>query len=250
MRHDGAVTTQMAPTENEPATPPRRGRPRKGAGTLTRTAIVEAAIAVIDDEGAEGVSMRTVARHLGVDAKSLYNYVDGKDNLLDAVAEHILVNVALPEPTGSLDTDLRAIGRTFRAGTLAHPRAGALVLTRQLASAAGLQPVDRVLSVLRTAGCPPDEAVHLLRTLLATVIGTLLREVAAGPTFGAVGPEAEGKRRRDLEASGLPTLVEAAPYLAQFSHDDEFEYALDLIVTAVTWKANEGKRVDQIGHSG
>ncbi|WP_328491888.1 TetR/AcrR family transcriptional regulator C-terminal domain-containing protein [Streptomyces sp. NBC_00414] len=234
------MTTRTAPADSQPGTPPRRGRPRKGSSTLTRDAVVAAAISVIDDEGVEGVSMRTVARRLGVDPKSLYNYVDGKDNLLDAVAEHILVGVALPEPTGALDADLRAIGRTFRAATLAHPRAGALVLTRQLSSSAGLQPVATVLSVLRTAGCGPEEAVHLLRTLLASVIGTLLREVAAGPTFGVVGPEATATRQRDLEASQLPVLVEAAPHLARFRHDEEFEYALDLIVTAVTRKVDEG----------
>ncbi|MEV7084465.1 TetR/AcrR family transcriptional regulator C-terminal domain-containing protein [Streptomyces sp. NPDC093085] len=228
------MTTQPAPAGNAPAPPPRRGRPRKGVSTLTRAAIVEAAISVIDDEGAEAVSMRTVARRLGVDAKSLYHYVDGKDQLLDAVTEHILGGMALPEPTGSLDADLRTVGRMFRAHTLAHPRAGALVLTRQLSSTAGLRPIESVLSLLHAAGCPPEEAVHLLRTLLATVIGTLLREVTAGPTFGEVGPEAEARRRATLESSGLPGLVEAAPYLARFDHDAEFEYGLDLLVTAVT----------------
>ncbi|MFJ4920350.1 TetR/AcrR family transcriptional regulator [Streptomyces sp. NPDC088725] len=236
------MTTHTAPTGDEPGPAPRRGRPRKGVGTLTRDVIVRAALSVIDGEGIEAVSMRTVARSLGVDAKSLYNYVDGKDDLLDAVAEQILAGVALPEPTGSLDTDLRAIGRTFRANTLAHPRAGTLVLTRQLASRAGLQPVARVLSVLRAAGCGPEESVHLLRTLLASVVGTLLREVSDGPTFGTVAPEATARRQRDLEASGMPALVEAAPYLARFSHDEEFEYALDLIVTAVTAKVGKGGR--------
>ncbi|MFI6338767.1 TetR/AcrR family transcriptional regulator [Streptomyces sp. NPDC050535] len=236
------MTTQAAPADDQPGTPPRRGRPPKGAGTLTRAAVVEAAISVIDDEGVEGVSMRTVARRLGVDAKSLYNYVDGKDRLLDAVAEHILIGVTFPESTGSLDTDLRAIGRAFRAGALAHPRAGALVLTRQLSSPVGLHPVDRMLSVLRAAGCGPDESVHLLRTLLASVVGTLLREVTAGPTFGEVGAEAAAKRQRELEASGLPSVIEAAPYLARFNHDEEFEYALDLIVTSVARQAEERSR--------
>ncbi|MFS8198257.1 TetR/AcrR family transcriptional regulator [Streptomyces sp. CWNU-52B] len=235
------MTTRTTPAGDRSATPPRRGRPRKGSSTLTRDVVVEAAISVIDDEGVEGLSMRSVARLLGVDAKSLYNYVDGKDNLLDAVAEHILVGAALPQPTGSLDADLRAIGRTFRAAALAHPRAGALVLTRQVSSTAGLRPVATLLTVLRAAGCEPAEAVHLLRTMLASVVGTLLREVSAGPTFGLVGPEATAKRQRDLQASGLPVLVEVAPHLARFSHDEEFEYALDLIVTAVT------RRVDEAG---
>ncbi|MFJ5172889.1 TetR/AcrR family transcriptional regulator [Streptomyces griseoviridis] len=236
------MTTKTEPAGNGPGTPARRGRPRKGASTLTREAIVEATLALIDDDGVEGVGMRTVARRLGVDAKSLYNYVDGKDDLLDAVAEHILIGLAFPEPTGSLDVDLRAVGRTFRANTLAHPRAGALILTRQLDSAAALYPTERLLSMLRAAGCRPAEAVRLLRTLLATVVGTLLREVTAGPTFGEVGPAGEGRRRADLESSGMPALVEAAPHLARFDHDEEFEYTLDLVVTAVTTRIERAGR--------
>ncbi|NUT50476.1 MAG: TetR family transcriptional regulator, partial [Saccharothrix sp.] len=68
----------------------RRGRPPKGESRLSREAIVQATLRVIDAEGVSAVSMRAVGRVLGVDAKSLYNHVDGKDGLLDAVAEHIL----------------------------------------------------------------------------------------------------------------------------------------------------------------
>lgn len=188
---------------------------------------------MLDAEGVAAVSMRTVARRLGVDAKSLYNHVDGKEGLLDAVTEHLLSGVDLPEPTGSLPDDLRAIARSFRRDTLAHPQAAALVLTRQLSSSAGLAPVEAVVSVLLRAGSSPEDAVHLLRSLLATVIGTLMREVSAGPTFGVTDTEGIASRRAALVRSGLPGLVETAPHLARCDHDQEFEFALDLMIDAV-----------------
>jgi AcrR family transcriptional regulator len=211
----------------------RRGRPPKGESQLSRTAIVEATLRVIDTEGVGAVSMRAVGRILGVDAKSLYNHVDGKDGLLDAVAEHILGAIALPEHTGDLRTDLRAIAHAFRERALAHPEAASLVLTRKLASFEALAPIEAVLTVLRAAGSPADEAVHLLRTLVATLIGSLLREVNAGPTYGTTDIEGIARRQAVLANSGLPAVADAAPHLARFDAAAEYEFAVDLALDAV-----------------
>lgn len=205
----------------------RRGRPR--TPLLSRESIVAATLQVIDAEGVAGVGMRSVARALGVDAKSLYNHVDGKDGLLDAVAEQLLGGLVLPAPTGDAHHDLHAIATAFRSRALAHPGAAPLVLTRQLSSLEGLAPVDAVLSVLLAAGAAPEQSVHLLRMLLATLIGTLLRELSAAPAFGGD----DGERRTALEASGLAAVARTAPHLAEFDRDAEFEYTVDLAITAV-----------------
>lgn len=209
---------------------PRRGRPPKGESRLTREAIVEATLDVIADSGVGGVTMRAVGRELGVDAKSLYNHVDGKGGLLDSVAEHVLATIALPALTGDTEVDLRAIAAAFRAPALRHPEAAALVLTRRLASFEGLTPVELVLSVLRDAGCPPDESVHLLRVFVATLIGSLLREVRAGPTFGTTDTEKLERRRTELEGSGFTAIVGAAQYLARFDGPTEYEFAVEFAI--------------------
>ncbi|TCJ96393.1 TetR family transcriptional regulator [Nocardia alba] len=213
---------------------PRRGRPPKAQAQLSRTAIREAALSVIDAEGTDAVSMRSVSRVLGVDAKSLYHYVEDKDDLLDAVAEHVLEQLRLPEPTDSIDRDVRAWANEFRRITLAHPQAATLVLTRQLSSTVALAPVEGILTVLRRTGRSPEGAVHLMRTLLATLIGTLLREAAAGPTFGSEDPTQIAERQATLEGSGLPQIELAAPFLARFDRDREFDFTVDLIVRLAT----------------
>ncbi|MEU9337098.1 TetR family transcriptional regulator [Streptomyces sp. NPDC048290] len=211
----------------------RRGRPPKGAPQLSRDAIVDATIEVIDLDGVAAVSMRSVARVLGVDAKSLYNHVDGKDGLLDAVAEHLLGGVSIPPMTGDLGIDLATISDAFRDRALLHPEAAPLVLTRQLSSFQGLAPLQALLGVLRTAGCPPGESVRLVRFLLATLIGTLLREVQAGPTFGVSDEDGIAARQHILADSGLPHVVEAAPHLARFDRDAEYEYAVQAATSLV-----------------
>ncbi|MDT7790113.1 MAG: TetR/AcrR family transcriptional regulator, tetracycline repressor protein [Pseudonocardiales bacterium] len=217
-------------------TEPRRGRPR--TPLLSRESIVEATLKVIDAEGTAAVGMRSVARVLGVDAKSLYNHVDGKDGLLDAVTEHLLGSLVLPPRTGNARHDLHAIADSFRAQALQHPQAAPLVLTRQLASQQALAPVNAVLSVLKDAGAGTEEAVHMLRMLLATLIGTLLREVSAAPTFG------DDDRADTLKTAGLEALTEAAGHLARFDRQAEYEYTVDLAVTAVL------QRIDLRGRLG
>jgi TetR/AcrR family tetracycline transcriptional repressor len=229
----GFVSTTERRSPTDQAQQARRGRPPKGATQLSREAILNAAIEVIDTAGVASITMRSVARQLGVDAKSLYNHVDGKDHLLDVVAERVLAGMDIPEPTGATGDDLRAIAHAFRARTLQYPQAATLVLTRQLSSFAGLAPVEAVLFVLRAADFSPEEAVHLLRTFVATLIGSILREVNAGPTFGVSDAEGIARRRAVLEQSGLPTVSEAAVYLAQFDSEAEFDFTINLTIANV-----------------
>nr|WP_251691245.1 TetR family transcriptional regulator [Streptomyces sp. CHD11] len=230
----------------------RRGRPPKGTAQLSKDVIVHATLEVIDAEGVSGVGMRSVARVLGVDAKSLYNHVDGKDGLLDAVAEHVLGGVRIPAATGDLRTDLPAIAGAFRERALLHPEAAPLVLTRQMASFEGLAPVEALLSVLRSAGVPNGESVQLMRVLLALLIGTLLREVQAGPTLGTSDKDSIAARRTMLENSGLPHVTEAAPHLARFDRAAEYAYTVRAATALVLDRISAshpgaGEREDRTG---
>lgn len=208
----------------------RRGRPPKDSGgALSRERILREALALVDDEGLDAVSMRKLARRLGVDPMSLYNHVDGKDALLDGVAEVLLAAIPATGPGPDLRATMAALAHGFRAAMLGHPRAAPLVLTRQLASLTALAPVEAVLGPLLAAGYPPERAVHGLRAVLAFLIGTLMREVSAAPTFS------NGSRDRleDLEASGLPAVTAAAPYLAVCDHEAEFEFGLRILLDAL-----------------
>lgn len=216
---------------------PRRGRPAGGKPVLTRERIVTGALELAEQEGLEAVTMRGLARRLGVDAMSLYHHVDNRDTLLDRITEHVLVGVELPSPTGALRADVHAMAQAFRHVALRYPRCAPLVLTRQLGTFAALAPVETVLSVLRDAGFPPTSAVHATRSVLAFVIGSLLREVSAGPTFSGADRDGVERRRAELETAGLPRVAEAAPHLAVCDHEEEFAFGLDLLVDTLQRRA-------------
>lgn len=209
--------------------------------------MLQAALALVDRDGLEALSMRGLAAALGVDAMSLYNHVANKDAVLDGLAESFLVSIELPAPTGDWREDLRALATAFRTAANRHPRAAPLVLTRQLGSLEGLSATEAALAHLHSAGFPPREAVHALRFVLAFLVGTLLREASAGPTFSGLNLRGLAARRAELGNSGLHHVVRAAPHLAACNHQEEFDFGLELVVAALERRRRARRGVAKAG---
>lgn len=70
---------------------------RKGPGrSVTVEQVVEAALALADEEGLASVTMRAVAERVGVSAMSVYTYVPGKAELLDLMVDHLYLQMPRP----------------------------------------------------------------------------------------------------------------------------------------------------------
>ena len=78
------------------STATRRGPGGKGAG-LTRERIVDQAVALMDRDGSEALSMRGLARDLGVEPPALYWHFAGKDDLCRAVVDSVADRVVTLE---------------------------------------------------------------------------------------------------------------------------------------------------------
>ncbi|NWB49484.1 TetR family transcriptional regulator [Pseudomonas gingeri] len=211
----------------------RRGRPPSGSSMLSRPVIVQAAIDVIDAQGAAALSLRSVARRLGVDAKSLYNHIENKEALLDAIAQQVLSRMVVPAATGDLRTDLIAIAHAFRTAALSsHREAVTLVLSRPAELLAHLTPLEATLAALMAAGAKPDWAVHAVRATLAFISGSLLREASTGLTLGADDPAIAGPREAALADLGLAHVALVAPYLSRLDHHREFDFGIGILADA------------------
>ena len=81
----------------------KAGRKDQSGPRLTRALIVETALAQIDRSGPQGLSMRSLAQELGVEAMSLYRYVHGKEDLLEGVVASLMSDLTshLEEAEGS-----------------------------------------------------------------------------------------------------------------------------------------------------
>ena len=198
---------------------------------LTRERIVDAALRVMDDEGLDALTMRRVARELGVEAMSLYNHVRDKDDLLDGVRERILAGFPFPE----LDEDDwfetgRRIARAWRQLLKSHPDALELLAEKHAppTSTDALRPMELALEVLRNIGVPDCDAMKVFHAFGGYIQGFVMMERQMD--FGK-GPEAGEVGRMVAAISGeeLPCVAAALPYLAENDPDEQFAFGLDLL---------------------
>lgn len=206
-------------------------------GRLTRDAVLTAAVDLVEAQGFESLSMRRLAGALGVEAMSLYNHVRDKEALLDGIAQTVIARMEYPGPSGDWRADLRELARSYRQLAHRHPRTFALATSRRLTSSDGLPPVEAALSVTRAAGFRGADAVHVLRTALAYLTGALLREVGATTVLGGRLVDGYADRVADLPPAAFPLVREVAEHLDFCDHDAEFEFGLDLLVTAIETRA-------------
>ncbi|WP_404950457.1 TetR/AcrR family transcriptional regulator C-terminal domain-containing protein [Streptomyces sp. ARC12] len=152
-------------------------RPRKPL--LSRDRIVGAASALVDAEGLDAVSTRRLAAVLGVSGPSLYNHFRNKEEILDAVADAVSVQVDLSMFEESDPRDWREAlhdwALSYRAALAAHPHI-VPVLAGPGRRPAGLRVADAVFGAMTGAGWPPAQA---------TRIGALMRYFITGSALGS-----------------------------------------------------------------
>jgi len=160
-----------------PAAPARRrpGRP----GKLSADTITGAALALLDREGAEALTMRRLGAELGVEAMSLYRHVASREALLDALADRLAAEIERHDEAEAdwLDA-LRALAGDLRAVARRHSAAFTLVGMRVLGTPTSLRPVEDALAALRRGGFTPARAISAYRLVMVYARGYALSEIA------------------------------------------------------------------------
>jgi len=201
---------------------------------LSRERVIDAALTLVDREGLESLSMRRLGQQLGVEAMSLYNHVSGKADILDGLAEAVLARLDVHlDPAVSWQDKIRALARSFRTAATSHPGAFTLVSARQLGSASGLRPIEAELLILHEAGFDAETSVHILRTFVAFVTGSLVRELTAEPVVSGIDPVARATRIEVLKAAGFSAIADAADHIAIVDHEAEYYFGVDLFITGL-----------------
>jgi AcrR family transcriptional regulator len=190
--------------------------PRMG---LDAGRVVEVAAGVADADGLEAVTLARVAADLGVRAPSLYNHVDGRSDLLRAIAVLGVreLTAALREAAvGRSSTDaLTAAAHAYRAYARAHPGRYAATLAAPTRGdeehrAAASEAVDVMLAIMRGWDLEGDDAIHAVRAFRSAVHGFVAIEAADG--FGmAVDVDVSFDRLVATLAGGLSERRPAQP---------------------------------------
>jgi len=199
---------------------------------LTRDRVVAAAVDFADRDGVGSLSMRKLARELGVEAMSLYNHVANKADLLDRMVDAVQAEYALPAPGPDWKTNLRAIALSAHATLVRHPWACRMLVTRSGPLLPGqVKYMDSMLETMRRGGFSAELTHHGYHALDFHILGFTLQEVSLG--FAAEELEELGAAvLRELSSGDHPYLVEHVEghLRSEFSERSGFEFGLDLIL--------------------
>lgn len=211
---------------------------------FTISDIAATALEIVDGAGLGGLSMRSLAAALGTGPMTLYNYVRDRGALEELVAEAVIADVKVPEPSDDWRADTRAIAMAMWESMRRHPNAVPLVLTRRTVSASSYLAADRLIAALRRAGLADVDLLAAFRAVLGLVMGSAQVELA--------GPQAGGERDREqiavaariggLAGTHYPHIAALAETSQQSTAVADFERGLDILLAGIE---SLGRRPDR-----
>ncbi|TMR87988.1 TetR/AcrR family transcriptional regulator [Nonomuraea basaltis] len=171
---------------------------------LDRETIIRAGLDLVDEHGAEALSVNRVATALGVKGPSLYNYITGRDDLVEGIRDLIVAEMRLDFDIHSWTAMLEAWAHSYRDAFAAHPRALPLLAVRTIQSPAALGAYAAAFARLRGAGWPEDRLLPLVWAVEYFVVGSVL---APGPPTDHHAATAD----RNDPPPGLEPLLQSGP---------------------------------------
>jgi AcrR family transcriptional regulator len=216
------------------------GGAASGDGKITREVVLAAALEIVDRDGADGLTMRKLARALNRDPMILYRHAPNKAALLDGVAETVLAQLKVDATDPDWQTQLRQVARNYRALALTHPHAVPLIVTRPLATPLGLRPLgtlrplEDVLTLLTRAGFSGPEALHIYRALFGFLHGHVLNELQELVENPDESDDLLRLGLHRLPIGEFPLVRNLASALASYDGAAELERGLDILLTGLT----------------
>jgi TetR/AcrR family tetracycline transcriptional repressor len=167
--------------------------------SLTRERIVRVALALVDREGVNALSMRRLGAELGVNPMAPYYHIPNKEALLDAIVDAVMAEIDLSadDPSASPEDRMMCAAKLYRDVLVAHLRALPILLSRAPNTPTAMRLAEFLIGVLREAGLGPLEAFAGMNAIAASV-------------RGAVGMVADGPREHP-EAEELAAFDERFP---------------------------------------
>jgi AcrR family transcriptional regulator len=213
-------------------------------GQLSRTLVVDRALALADDEGLDAVTIRRLATELDVTPMALYWHFRTKDDLLASMADRLLDDVEIPAAQGSWPELLRGGITALVSALRPHPQVAPLVALRMVQHPTGLALTEMALGALDAAGFSTADAAqlagHALTTAIVLVTGDQVDD--SGSTAEREDElAAKGAFLRGLPVDRYPHVVAAAAALTHCDDVDRF-YALgvDVFVAGLEGLARSG----------
>lgn len=150
---------------------------------LSRARVLDAAVAVADEQGIDALTLRRLAEALEVHPTSIYNHLPSKDAILSGLAERMLEEANLPDHVDTWQEWVRVFASSMRDLARRHPGSFAVLTRRPAQGAAASRHVEAALDAFHRGGFPVSTAWYALSGTALAVMGLAQNETAsAGPT--------------------------------------------------------------------
>ena len=233
-----------------PRLPPRDGaktrrRPRQRA--LSREAIIDAALAIVDTEGLDALTMRTVAAALRTGAASLYAYVGSKEELIELVVDRVIGEVRLPDQSDPSRwmTQLKEVAREMRRVFASHGDLARATFGRIPLGENALNGAEGMLALMRAGGISDRVAAMVVDLLSLYVMGVAyedsLTAMNATTADDLTGFITEMRRYfASLPGERFPNTVALAEELTAGDRDERFEFGLEILLRGLLAVSADG----------
>lgn len=202
---------------------PEKQKKRPGpAPRFTREAIIAASLKLIDEGPPDSFTMRRLADHLGVNPMTIYGYVTGKNDIVEAATLLAARQVhEEPDATAPWRDQLRCAVRDLYNVSVRHPNLARLVLGRRATAPGLFRNRERLLRLLLESGLDERRALQALG---------ILTYYALGFGTGRAGFES----LPELPADEFPSLTSVSGRYAEHVSDEAFETGLDHLINSLT----------------
>jgi len=224
--------------------PAQRSTPRRRS--LSRDAIIDAALAIVDAEGIDAVTMRRVGEALGTGGASLYAHITDKDELLDACFDRVLGRIELVDRIDARrwQAQLKDMIRSWRKELLKHRDLARVSMGRVPVGPNALRGLENLLAILRAGKLSDHVVVYAVDQIAAFVMASAY-EASLWERNRTLADQEWEQQMADfltqLPADEFPSIrALAGPLLGSGDDgDDRFEFGLDVIVRGI---AAQGRR--------
>ncbi|MFJ6897191.1 TetR/AcrR family transcriptional regulator C-terminal domain-containing protein [Streptomyces hokutonensis] len=192
---------------------------------ISRAAVVDAALEVLDEQGLDKVTMRAVADRLGVQHNTVRWHADNKQRLLVLMSDAILAGLDVDALPAQWDDRVRALARWCRGALLAHRDGARLLSGLSTTETNTYRLADTMIQSLLDAGFPPRTAAWANWTLFYLILGITQEQQAQ--SADAADPVLT------FDDDTFPALRKASAYVVTGTFDERFEFALDMQMTAL-----------------
>ena len=218
---------------------------------LNREHILATALALIDRDGCAALSLRVLAKELGVFPTAIYWHVPNRNELVAGAVALALHGVGDRLPGGTWQHRLRALLKRFRAALHRHPKLAPVVGTELISNIPlDLPMLEHIVRALEDAGFDGPALVDAFNVVVAAMCGFVTIELAAAPAEHAdAWAQSHEQALREIPAPAYPALAGHLPRLrdkafilrwtsgASRPLDSAFEAWLDVIIGGLERRA-------------